>query len=192
MGGRFSVAQEIIELTKRKLSPMLRCSKNGPRTMRTKRSPYVHRLKEPVWGICSTGLVTEITKKCACEGHRWATHLSRINFLIEYINGIKNKFPDLLTIWSLGHRSRKAICVNIAFLYQNILTSSLRTGEMSLAEVITAQEKEEHRCQARKISKGAWIIKGRLWILTPVRGLKANVLVIVHCSNSGHRGKKAL
>lgn len=85
--------------------------------------------------------------------HHWAIHMSRFEFVIEHIPGIKNIFADLLSRSSRDRRVHKAVCGKVApLLYQSIIPESTQTKESHIQEIKCSHKGEEHLTPERRKS----------------------------------------
>lgn len=88
--------------------------------------------------------------------HRWAVHMSRLSFLIEHIQGVKNVFADLLARWLLGHRTEKATYGSTMKLYQSIVLGEMETDDVDLIEIKNAQQMHNPPDDVAMSPNGEW------------------------------------
>lgn len=122
--------------------------------------------------------------------HRWAIHLSRFDFSIEHIDGVKNVFADLLTRWSKGHRQVSAASGKVMALYQAIVPTAQETAWPDSTTIRNAQKKANTKSEACG-KDGIWRLNGRIVIPNNATQLKLRILVAAHCGTAGHRGAEA-
>lgn len=94
--------------------------------------------------------------------HRWAIQVSRFQFVIEHIEGVKNVFTDLLTGWSQNYRAREAACGNKALLSQSSVLGSSNLKEITCQEIKDGQEGQKPAKDAVLKAEGLWEQSNRI------------------------------
>lgn len=122
--------------------------------------------------------------------HRWAIHLSRFDFNIEHIDGVKNVFADLLTRWAKGHRQSQKACGNIRALYKSIVPPANETIWPNTESIREAQAMTDTHL-GQMDDDGMRRSEGKIVIPREATQLKLSILVAAHCGSSGHRGAGA-
>ena len=101
---------------------------------------------------------------------RWCDHLLSFNYLIEHISGIDNIWADLMTRWGPSSECLNSIVASVPFLDPSEWPS-IEEIEESQAEFVGTHPDD--------------IPEGKVWI-PPNKSLRTRLMIIGHCSISGH------
>lgn len=122
--------------------------------------------------------------------HWWAMHLSRFDFCIEQIVGVKNVLAYLHTRWDKRHRQNHATRKNVMALYKTIVTPFWESPWPNVEALLQAQvdiKDSVGQCD----EDGLWKRLGRIVIPEDYSILKLRILVAEHCGTVGNRGAGA-
>jgi hypothetical protein len=132
--------------------------------------------------LFNPGDVKKPTSERLC---RWTDLLSGFRYVVEHIDGISNVWADILSRWNkkddpiLASISAFAPSIDEDFVWPTI------------EEILEAQEKSHdaanlHESLKFDMSDKLFKLNGKIWI--PSSDLQLRIMIIAHCSSSGHRG----
>lgn len=123
--------------------------------------------------------------------HPWGIFLSRFDFVITHIDGSRNIFAHLLTRWSEGHRTTKALCGNLTVLFLGIVPIAHEGGEPLNEEIRRPQQIGFLPFNRTMDLEVIITVEGKVWISEEATELTLIIMIECHCSSGGHRGKNA-
>ena len=154
-------------------------------------------------------LKPDVGRHVITKVQRWAQYLSRFCYEVYHVSGEENYFADLLTRWAVGFRghgtpneppARIKRSGKVSLLLNKTECLDLQSPWPTAADIIEAQEQGRDQTDGSPAeledglsrSDGVWRTRdGQVWIPRAADTLKVRLLVIAHCGNAGHRGRKA-
>lgn len=114
-----------------------------------------------------TALRPDASKYVLSKVRRRVIHMSRLDFIIENIQCLKNVFADLLTRWSSEHRSMKATCGSIRALYRPLVPSEMEVDDVDLTKIEMRRKsmnhQKKHWCVVRCMEKRDLYLDTKEW-----------------------------
>jgi hypothetical protein len=113
---------------------------------------------------------------------RWSDLISSYRFVVEHISGVSNVWADLLSRWQTKDSGHPLL----ASLNLRTPTTLEDFSWPSLDEIRSAQLNHESTPESLVLHETLLSKEGRIWVPTHI--LQVRIMIIAHCSLSGHRG----
>ena len=140
-------------------------------------------------------LQPKLARHTCSKVYRWATFLSRFDYVIEHIEGPRNVFADMLTRWTRRYRGERLSSKKVCSLVLAPSQTIYRAEDLSLpsADLVIRAQAQGGRPpkEAAKGKDGIFRIGNAIWVPEKARELQLRALVAAHCGHMGHRGGKA-
>lgn len=112
--------------------------------------------------------------------------------MIEHIDWSMTIFVDLLTRWSKGHCSSKAVWANVRAFYNSITPSTAHISEPIEDQERPKQQNRKGASRATLDEDGFVRINQKMWVPDDANKLKLRIIIEGHCGSAGHRRKDAV
>ena len=133
-----------------------------------------------------------ISKQAANKLIRWALKLSAYRYVIEYVEGTRNVWADMLTRWAVKSRHNTRVARLASVMYAPISASEKKEFEWpSRADLIKSQKSSRDK-YPKKFNMNNGMIQndqGVVWIPQKDDLLKIRILIAAHTGLGGHRKK---
>ena len=119
---------------------------------------------------------------------RWALILSQFEYVVSYVPGELDYFPDLMTRWVAASKLRRLYVpipdVESQTFHKNAKLEKIRESQKAMppaeATMRTAGRNTSHGCLSRD---------GKIYVPKSATQIKIDLLIMSHCGPAGHRGQ---